>query len=112
MISCSFNRIRRMTLDEGRWRTREVARTIADRIRCRVETPGWPRQGDIDAARAITDRLARGQPHFAIDPPTADGLRAQILARFPGAAADASARAERIIADRYDLLGYRGLRFA
>jgi hypothetical protein len=47
-----------------------------------------------------------------IDPQLAGSVRDEILTRWPGAAADAGARADRILAGHYDLLGYRGLQCA
>src|SRR6185436_3714166 len=38
-------------------------------------------------------------------------VRRVVSSRWPGAAADAAARADRIVGGTYDLLGYRGLRF-
>ena len=43
--------------------------------------------------------------------PAQDAVVARITADFPGAAREAAARADRILAAQYDLLGYRGLRF-
>ena len=108
----NWARLRRMTFEEGRWRTRETARTLGDRIRFRVARPRWPEAKETSVANAIADRLARGQSRCVIDPALADAVRDAVLMRWPDAAADAAARGDRIIAGQYDLLGYRGLRFS
>jgi hypothetical protein len=45
----------------------------------------------------------------ALDPSSAPDMRRAVLARWPTAASDAATRADRILADRYDVLGYRQL---
>jgi hypothetical protein len=99
-----------MTFEEGRWRAREIARTLADRVRFRVAKPRW-RSGDSIISNAVAQRLSRGQARCVIDPSLAESVRQQVLARWPAAAADAADRANRILAGTYDLLGYRGLQF-
>jgi hypothetical protein len=134
MMPGRLNRLRRMTFDEGRWRASELARTFTDRIRARLGTPQW-RRGDIARALAhealdgptrdaigrqdwaslndhLADRLTRRPSRCVIDPSLADSLRCEVVNRWPAAVADASARGDRILAGQYDLLGYRGLRFA
>ena len=48
---------------------------------------------------------------FPLHPPARDALVDAVLKQFPAAAAQAAARADRILSGEYDLLGYRGLRF-
>jgi hypothetical protein len=60
-------------------------------------------------------RLAAGirkrGPRFALDPSAAGAVRERVLVSWPGAAAEAAARAGAILDGRYDVLGYRGLTF-
>ena len=134
MMQGRLSRLRRMTIDEGRWRASELARTVGDRARARLTTPRWHREdigrvlaADVlDAAMGdalarqdwtavdglLADRLARRQARCVIDPSLAESMRHEVSSRWPDAAADASARADRILAGNYDLLGYRGLQFA
>ena len=70
------------------------------------------RAGDWDSAhRTLASHFAARPPRFPLDPRTLDALTSRITRRFPGAAADASGRADRVLEGRYDLLGYRDLRF-
>ena len=133
MILSRLQRARRMTFEESRWRTRELAHTVADRVRSRLSTPDWDRK-DIAAVLApsalddalrraidrrdwrtvnegLAERLTQRQSRCVIDPSMADSVRQQVLTRWPEAAGDASMRADRILAGHYDLLGYRGLNF-
>ena len=129
-----LSRLRRMTFEEGRWRASALARTFGDRIRTRLMTPRWRREDlvgalapdVVDAATRgaiarqdwvavndrLVDRLAQRRARCVIDPSLAESVRCEVSMRWPAAAADAAARADRILAGDYDLLGYRGLRFA
>ena len=89
-----------------------MARTLGDRVRFRIAKPQWPRSRDASVPKAIVDRLSRGQSRCVIDPSRADVVRDAVLTRWPGATADATVRADHILAGHYDLLGYRGLRFS
>ncbi len=129
-----LNRLRHMTLEECAWRAGVVARTTADRMRVRLRVPRWNRR-DLEQAlaapvvdtemrgaiargdwRAVHDSLAhvlrQRNGHCALDPSAAEAVREEVLSRWPSAAADASARADRILDGRYDILGYRGLSFS
>jgi hypothetical protein len=111
MTAGRLERLRRMTFDEGRWRTRELTRTLGDRVRFMLRQPQWPPSPDPRIGKAIAERLANGQTYCVVDPAVAKSIRREVLARWPDAASDAAARADRIIGGQYDLLGYRGLRF-
>jgi uncharacterized heparinase superfamily protein len=70
-------------------------------------------RGDWMAAHRSLLRAIQARPRtFILDPSSAGAMRDQILARWPGAAAEASERADRVMAGRYDCLGYRGLSYA
>ena len=70
------------------------------------------RQGDIASAhRALAAHFASRPSRFPLDPRSLDTLGARIRGRFPDAVADASRRADRMLAGRYDVLGYRDLSF-
>ncbi|HYS26104.1 MAG TPA: alginate lyase family protein, partial [Vicinamibacterales bacterium] len=70
------------------------------------------RQDWADVDGRLADRLARRRSRCVIDPVLVATVRRVVSSRWPGAAADATARADRIVAGTYDLLGYRGLGFA
>jgi hypothetical protein len=126
-------RLSKMNLGEIGWRSRASARIAWDRIRAAHSTPTWNRRdlqdvfnahAPLEEVRAALDngqwllahrRLAR---HFASSPqrfPLSPANRRPLLPairdRFPDATPDARARADKIVAGRYDLLGYSGLTF-
>lgn len=129
-----LRRVAGMTPAEISARVALAVRRRAGRVVHARRPPAWSR-GDLasalapDAApvREAMASLARGDAeaahaalshHFATRPrrwPIAAtdraALVAAIRARFPGAAVDASTRAEAIAGGRFDLLGHRALRF-
>jgi hypothetical protein len=134
MSAVTIDRLRRMTVDEIAWRAATTARAAAQRMAVRIRAPRWNRaaiarvaaDGVLDEsgrsavaaadwttlheqlARTIRARTSR----FALDPRWAPALREEVLGRWPDAAIEAAARADRIIAGRFDVLGYRGVAFA
>ena len=48
MILSRLHRARRMTFEESRWRMRELAHTVVDRVRSRFRTPDWDRKDVAD----------------------------------------------------------------
>jgi uncharacterized heparinase superfamily protein len=133
MTRHTLNRLRSMTRDELAFRARVAARTQLQRASARVRAPRWDRasltevlapdvlDGHIAAAikerrwvgahERLLERVCGRPATFVLNPGSAAALRRAILARWPEAAFEAAARAERVIAGDYDLLGYRGLRF-
>lgn len=111
MKRVQFERLRRLTFDEAKWRGVEGARRVGDRIRFTFAPPKWGEPRDSTVASAVLDRLSRGPSHCVVDPSLAGSIRAEVLSRWPAAAAEATARTDRILTHEYDLLGYRGLRF-
>jgi Heparinase II/III-like protein/Heparinase II/III N-terminus len=127
-------RLRLMGRDELGWRARVVARTQAQRVSSRLRPPQWDRRllrgalaasvsdAAIDRAmhaedwqaahQALGSRLQKRPSRFVLDHLSSDALVSAINIRWPDAAASAAARADRIVAGRYDLLGYDGLSFA
>ena len=99
-----LRRVSRMSREEIAWRTGVAARRSLQRAAFAIRRPQWP-QPYSDIAAAIRRRPGR----FVINPEGAGEVRAAVLHRWPAAAADAAERANRIIAGRCDLLGYRGL---
>jgi len=107
MMQGRLSRLRRMTIDEGRWRASELARTVGDRARARLTTPRWHREdigrvlaADVlDAAMRdalarqdwaavdglLADRLARRQARCVIDPSLAESMRHEVSSRWPDA---------------------------
>ena len=126
-------RLRAMSRSEVSWRLRTQLRARAEEAACAFRTPAWDR-GDISRALAVEtlpsevqsaieandatvihrrlyQLLARRASRFVLNQANRADLRREILARWPGAAADAERRAEAIAAGRFDLLGYRALSF-
>lgn len=134
MTAATLRRLKQMSSEEVSWRTWQMGRTTAQRVSVRVHHPRWeradlrealaegvlddvlggragdPRWDDVHAA--LERHLAARRSRFVLDPAGSADLRQHVLARWPSAAGDASARADRILAGSYDLLGYRNLRFA
>jgi uncharacterized heparinase superfamily protein len=109
MMPGRMSRIRQLTFEEARWRTRELAATLGDRIRFRVRRPEWPNTCDSSTVTDVIERLREGHSCCVIDPHMAPVVRQEILGRFPNAVADAAMRGDRLLGGQYDLLGYRGL---
>jgi hypothetical protein len=128
-----LEKLARMDVDELVWRARAAARTAFDRARAAVTRPRWQRTDVLDVLsrddrlQPVRDRVAAGRwldahaalgrliasepQRFVIAPAARHDVVARVLARFPNASRDAAARAGRVAAGEYDLLGYRGLRF-
>jgi Heparinase II/III-like protein/Heparinase II/III N-terminus len=126
-------RAARMDIGEIAWRGRAAVRIALDRFRASRTPPAWnradliealapgPALDDVrlalaqgrwrDANGALASRIACTSQRFALAASNQRTLAPDILNRFPGAAGDATARAEKILSGRYDLLGYRGLTF-
>jgi hypothetical protein len=134
MTRQAFNRLLAMPPDELRFRVLCEARKLEGRMRCAAVTPGWRRSSLLPALHAdipapassgVREALEREEfrrahlalaRHFATRratfPINAGELRhlaPLILRAFPSAREQAVARAEQILAGRYDLLGYRAL---
>ncbi len=129
-----LEKLTRMDLNEIAWRGRAAARVAFDRARATAMPPQWERRDFVrvlsvdqglgrvaDLARAgkwlethaaLSQAIATGPQRFVIGPRVRPEVSARTKAEFPSAAHDAAARAEGILAGAYDLLGYRGLRFA
>jgi len=126
---------RALTVDRGElaWRSRTALRIAADRTTAALQTPRWERSkltramargGEFQAMRRLAERrdwpglhhelstyFTAAPSRFVIGPALREPTAARISARFPDSARTAAARADRIVAGDYDLLGYRGLRF-
>jgi hypothetical protein len=64
-----------------------------------------------EAHQALARHFATRPRRWPVTPALRDGIARTIRARFPDAAADAIRRADAIAGGRFDLLGYRDLRF-
>jgi hypothetical protein len=126
-------RLARMDRAEMAWRTATAVRALNDRVRARIREPRWDRRhllsalsrepllgpardalsrGDWDAAhRALAVDIRSRPARFVVHPSIKPAVVEPIRADHPQAAAQAAARADRIVAGEFDLLGYRGLRF-
>jgi hypothetical protein len=131
-----LSRLSRLTAMDSRevsWRAAALVRTTLARAVFSVRPPRWNRRalakilarraeleparraalaGDwIGAQQLLGGHFATRQPRFLIAPPLRRNLVAAMRSEFPASARTAAARADRIVAGEYDLLGYRGLRF-
>jgi uncharacterized heparinase superfamily protein len=120
-----------MSPDELAWRARQAGRTAAQLLTFRVRPPRWHRNdlrhvvadgvlaavlpsGEDDSSwQPVHDELRRRilqrTSRFTLDPAAAAHMRDAVSSRWPAAASDAAARAESILAGRYDVLGYHQL---
>src|SRR3954462_15654515 len=126
-------RLARMDARELAWRGRAAARIAWDRLATTRAQPAWDRQQLLpalsdnpalatardalehqqwhDAHRALAFHITFTPQRFVLAPSNHSVLTSRIRQHFPGAVAHATARAEKILAGRYDLLGYRDLTF-
>jgi hypothetical protein len=116
------------------WRIRAAARTGLDRALAGVLPPRWDRhilasrlaplpglmpvRAALEAERwddahaAIGRYLVESPQRFVIGPSSRQALARRVRREFPGSGREAVARADRVLAGQYDLLGYEKLRFA
>jgi hypothetical protein len=130
-----IRRLKGMDGEELRFRLACELRKARERVRSTISPPRWQRNslvslladagspllsqarralraGDWNSAhRTLASHFASRPPRFPLDPRNLVALGAQVTRRFPDAAADASRRANGVLAGRYDLLGYRELPF-
>jgi hypothetical protein len=131
-MSVRFDRLRRTSSHEWRWRAQDALHRTAERVQTRTGAARWKR---TDIARVLTgsvlddcrDHIARrdwpvvqetiaarisARPtRFILNPSSVAALRDHVLARWPSAVHEATARADRLLDGRFDLLGYRDLCF-
>jgi uncharacterized heparinase superfamily protein len=112
MMPARLRRIRQMTVEEARWRSRQFLATLRDRVRLRIRKPQWPYNPSASSAAHVLERLNEGASWCVIEPRLAAVVREEILSRFPDAATDAAMRGDRLLRGHHDLLGYRGLTFS
>jgi uncharacterized heparinase superfamily protein len=112
MMPGRLRRTTQMTLEEARWRTRELLATLHDRVHFRIRPFEWPATCESSVASNVATRLRDGGSRCVIDPCLAKSLREEITARWPDAAADATRRGDRLLVGLHDVLGYHGLRFS
>jgi uncharacterized heparinase superfamily protein len=122
-----------MDAREIAWRAAAAARTAMDRARFRVAPPGWSRAALLprlaasselapvrsalaahdwnEAHAALARHVAAASRRFVITPSDRAALAARLAVQFPDSAEQAAARADRLLAGEFDLLGYRRVRF-
>jgi hypothetical protein len=132
-MNLGLTRLRRLDTREIAWRGRAAARIAWDRLASVRTAPQWDRHqllgalrddpalGTVlealedgrwrDAHSALAFHVAFTPQRFALAASNQSTLTAKIRERFPGALANATERAEKILEGRYDLLGYRDLTF-
>jgi hypothetical protein len=133
MTRFSPARLRRFELAEIAWRVRGAADIAGGRVKSALKAPAWDRRDLASALRAggetapvvraltaqdwarahatLVTHFTNQPARFVIAPAMRQGVVAAIARRFPASARDAAGRADRILAGRYDLLGYRDLPF-
>jgi len=116
------------------WRLKAAARNVVGRAQASIFAPKWDRRelgplldgapelADVrhaldrhqwtDAHRAFLRFVVESPQRFVVAPSCREHLISRIVHEFPSSAHDAAARAERVVAGEYDLLGHRALRFA
>jgi len=131
IIGRRLRRARHLTATELTWRARLAGRRAIERIECTLHTPTWRRAsltgvlvGDErlrhirmllakaryqDAHHALAAHVRDRPPQFLLHPGMRSGVRARVLDSYPSAAPEARDRADRILQNEYDLLGYRRL---
>jgi hypothetical protein len=135
MTARLIKRLSSMDARELSFRSATLLRQGAERAAFSIRRPVWQRSAitsllaptDVDLDRAITcarhrdwtgahvavmrsiERVSSG---FVLDPQRRVATVEMIRHAFPTAVQAAAERAERVIAGRFDLLGYRGLSFA
>jgi hypothetical protein len=133
VIPDALARVARMGRAEIAWRTAAAARIAFDRTRAVIAAPKWDRrrlrsvlartpelasvrealayQRWDEAHRRLAAHFMQAPQRFVIAPSVRRTLVDRIGQAFPNSARDASARADRVLAGQYDLLGYTALRF-
>src|SRR5262249_45451500 len=124
-----LQRLARVDAREIAWRGRASARIVWDRWQTSRRPPAWDRRELAaaladdrtlvaartaldhgrwhDAHQALALHVAFSPQRFALASSNHERLAAKVCERFPSASVDATARADRILDGRYDLLGYR-----
>jgi hypothetical protein len=133
MIRLPLARLARMDRAEINWRIRTTTRTMYQRVRSSLAAPAWDRRDLLsslartpeldtirtalrdrrwdDAHALLSGRFATRPMRFVIAPCLQSTVRQRVRREFPDSPHDAAARADRVLAGEYDLLGYVGLRF-
>jgi Heparinase II/III-like protein/Heparinase II/III N-terminus len=129
-----LDKVRAMDGEELRHRAAAAIRREAARLRHAVRPPVWDRRALAGALRAdvaalqpirlalgcadwaaahasLMSHIAGREARFPLDPRSRHDLAGIVCEQCPGARADAIARADRIVAGRFDLLGYQSLEF-
>jgi hypothetical protein len=126
-------RIAEMDRREIVWRAKVSLRIAADRTRFAAKRPRWHRRAlsgaladrpDLLAARRalsaasleeaeceLSRHFATRAPRFVVAPALRHDVSERVRRAYPESVPASIARANRILAGEYDLLGYRGLRF-
>ena len=111
--TCTTGAVRRIAgLTGSRWNRSTLAARLAavdPLMRSAIDhlrTGNW-----MAANRELTRHFQGRSSRFVLDPRFRRILVEAVASRFPRAAEDAEQRAKRILSERYDLLGYRGLEF-
>ncbi|MBA2302406.1 MAG: hypothetical protein H0W08_07200 [Acidobacteria bacterium] len=103
----------RFVTGRGRWQKPIFSRpSVVESSNLQGAAAALDRGDRRRAGIALTAHLARREPRFALHPSDRGLIVARIQARFPSAAVDAAARADRVVNGTYDLLGYAGLTFS
>jgi uncharacterized heparinase superfamily protein len=94
-----------------RWDRGQIAAALAPHARTGALAQAIAERDWMTTQDRLAEQLRSRPGRFVLNPGSAVALRREILARWPDAAGDATARADRVLNGDYDLLGYTGLRF-
>ncbi len=135
MVTDVANRLRRMTVTEIAFRTREKRATLRERLQYVAGLAQWDRRrlstsvlagsdpvlvkararlraNDwIGAHTALREYFLHRPSRFVLQATTPEKLALLIRSRYPAATDGARTRADELRAGKYDLLGYRALSF-
>ncbi len=133
MIRSDWSRLRRVAPTEIAWRVRQAADIVVGRTITAARPPAWRRQalssrlvktGELatvaaalksqrwrDAHVGLARHVMMQPARFVISPAMRRNLAAAVQEQFPAASEDARARGDRLLAGRYELLGYSDLQF-
>ncbi len=133
MIRGGVRRLARMDATEIRWRARSRGHALMDRVTTGLITPIWRREhllralaidGGLASVRGalakhdwaaahteLSAHFAQAPQRFVVGPETKAAVIDRVRRGFPGSVRHAAREADGILAGKYDLLGYSGLRF-
>src|SRR5262245_9377353 len=116
----TIKRLLAMDGAELRHRASATLHREASRLTYSLHKPAWNREAfsrefgkePIAAHRRLVEHFATLASRFVLDPSQPPARVSTVRDAFPSATADAVTRADRIVEGRFDVLGYRDLRWS